>query len=376
MLSHSSLAEEPVGKEREASESKTMAKLALYVDASLPYVVMILIQLFLALTLTLLQSLLTDVGVSSVVIVVYEQLISTAFLSTIALVFEWGKRPAFSFDVLSWAFLTALLQIPVAEVMLTASLRYITAAFQSVGLNLIPVLVFVLAVVSGREGFGFRSLGGQAKLVGVVASTAGAIVVVVCSDPGVPDSGSATAGVRAVVVGCTLVGLAVLADATSMVLVERLAMKYPADLTLSATMTVFGTLQTVILAAFIERDPSSWRIRWNNRLQLLAIFLGGIVATGLVYVGRNLCVHKKGPVFAAAFSPLLVVFSFLLQVLVLRNAAQISSIFGAVLVIGGLYFFLWAKSREYKTKEVRRNSLNEEPLLVDSILDNLYYSEA
>ncbi|KAJ6795903.1 WAT1-related protein-like [Iris pallida] len=345
-----------------------MADWALYLDNSLGYVVMTLITLFLAIYLTLLQSVLTDGSVSPIITVAYQQTIAAALLLSLALIFQRGKRPAFSWRVLSLAFFTALLQIPISEVLQTSSLHYVSASFLTVGLNVVPVLVFVLAVVTGREGFEFRSANGQAKLLGVVASTSGAIVLVVCHDPaGVAASGLARAGAR-VVFGCVMLGLAVLAQSASMVLVERLALMYPADLTLSATMSLFGTFQTVVLAAFMERNPSSWRIGWNNKLQLLTIFLGGTVTTGLVYFGRNWCVHKKGALFTAAFSPLLVVFSFLLQVLVLKEAAQISSIFGSVLVIGGLYLLLWAKSKENRTsnKEGIRNSLerlNEEPLL-------------
>ncbi|RZS13124.1 hypothetical protein BHM03_00044687 [Ensete ventricosum] len=48
----------------------------------------------------------------------------------------------------------------------------------------------------------------------------------------------------------------------------------------------------------------------------------GILVTGLSYLARMWCIHRKGPVFATAFSPLLVVFSFLLHTLVLGGATH------------------------------------------------------
>lgn len=50
--------------------------------------------------------------------------------------------------------------------------------------------------------------------------------------------------------------------------------------------------------------------------------LQGTVVTGLCYLSMNWCTRKKGPVFATAFSPLLVIFSFLIQTLVLGVAAN------------------------------------------------------
>ena len=43
----------------------------------------------------------------------------------------------------------------------------------------------------------------------------------------------------------------------------------------------------------------------------------GIVVTGLSYYVMTWSIKKKGPVFASAFDPLLVVFSFFLQTFVM-----------------------------------------------------------
>jgi hypothetical protein len=45
--------------------------------------------------------------------------------------------------------------------------------------------------------------------------------------------------------------------------------------------------------------------------------------TGLSYYGMTWFIKKRGPVFAAAFNPLLVVFSFLLQTFLLGNSAYL-----------------------------------------------------
>lgn len=104
--------------------------------------------------------------------------------------------------------------------MMTLSLRYVTATFQSVAMNTTPVMVFLLAVLTGQESFRLRSLSGQAKLLGLVVSTVGAVAMVFVSDTGRSDSSALEADRWWV--GCGLVGLAVLAMAVSTLLMVRL----------------------------------------------------------------------------------------------------------------------------------------------------------
>jgi hypothetical protein len=51
------------------------------------------------------------------------------------------------------------------------------------------------------------------------------------------------------------------------------AIEYSSDLTLSAMMNVFGTVQTVIVAALMVRNPSSWKINTDS-LELPVILFG------------------------------------------------------------------------------------------------------
>lgn len=55
---------------------------------------------------------------------------------------------------------------------------------------------------------------------------------------------------------------------------ESIAFRYPADLSLSAMIAVCGTIQTVTVAAFMERDASAWKIHRKGSLQLVAILHG------------------------------------------------------------------------------------------------------
>ncbi|KAH7688071.1 WAT1-related protein [Dioscorea alata] len=258
--------------------------------------------------------------------------------------------------------------------MMVASLRYVTAKFQSVALNTTPVVVFVVAVVCRRESFRFLSVNGQAKLWGVLISATGALFMVIESSKESSSSAESNGSLSANglwILGGLMNGLAVLATTSGTLLVEKVSMTYPAILTLTAMINVFGTALTAIAAVLMERKPSSWKITWSPNLQLITIFYGGIAVTGGTFWGNIWCIHKKGPVFTMAFFPLLIVFSFLLEAIITGSIFHLgSNLSGALLVVGGLYVLLWAKSKdEKKARSITReqgalqDKSNIEPLL-------------
>ncbi|XP_020253503.1 WAT1-related protein At5g07050-like [Asparagus officinalis] len=323
-----------------------------------PYFLMTSNQLILAAYISLV-SVVVDPrkGISSTILVLYEHFISVLLLASLAFHFERGKRPELTCSVVFWAFLIGFLQVPVGQLLMTSSHRYITPNFQSVALLIIPVVVFLIAVISRQEKFQFCKFYHQAKLWGVLMSGAGAFMMVLLSNPEHPILdriiGHPTTEVR--YVGYVMVGTAVLSLATSNVLMENVAVKYPAYLTLTTMANISGTLQTAAIAVLTERRPSSWRIRWSGNLQLLAILYGGMMVSGLAFYMQVWCLHKKGAVFATGFCPLLIIFSFILETYFQfhHDSCQfICSILGAILVIGGLYLFLWAKSKDISLRRI------------------------
>ncbi|RZC69454.1 hypothetical protein C5167_032558 [Papaver somniferum] len=85
------------------------------------------------------------------------------------------------------------------------------------------------------------------------------------------------------------------------------------------------------------------------------ILVQGIVGTRLSYVGMEYCVKKRGPVFTAAFSPLIQIVVAIFDFSILHEQLHLGSVLGSILVILGLYILLWGKSKEAKacvTKQV------------------------
>ncbi|KAK9989686.1 hypothetical protein SO802_029925 [Lithocarpus litseifolius] len=331
-------------------------------EASKAYLFLTLNELFLAVFMILVQSL-TSNGVSALAIVVYEHVIATILLSFLAFFLERNNRPPFSIKILCYAFLLGMLQISLSQVLFTMSLQFVASTYQSIGLNLIPSLVFVMALIFHQEKLKCWSINGQAKIWGLALSAAGVLVVLLWKGPVVLNSMlfniQATSDV---VIGSIMIIVGVLAKSYSNILVGHVIQFYPAELSLTAMMSLFGTIQTAVVSAFVI-SWSSWDLKWEKGLVLVTILLGGIVVTGLSYYVMTWSIKKKGPVFTSAFDPLLVVFSFFLQTFVLGNSAYLGSIVGAVLVILGLYLILWAKTNDMDNKGIVTDESVYSPLI-------------
>ncbi|XP_077216616.1 WAT1-related protein At5g07050-like [Tasmannia lanceolata] len=328
-----------------------------------PHLVMILVKLCLAGFLILLQTVLSN-EISALVLVVYEHIISTLLLSALAFFLEKGKRPPLSFKILCYAFIMGLLEIVICQLFFTLSLQFISAVYESIALNMLAATTFVMAVVFRQESFQFKKISGQAKALGVVVSVAGATTVVLWDGPIVLKSSSSsgfTATWDAIIGGILLV-IAVLGGSSWDILVGYVTRYYPADLSLTAMMLFFGTIQTAIITAFIEKR-SSWELKWEGGMVLLVILYGGILVTGLSYYAQLWCIREKGPVFMESYSPLVIVFSVLLETLFLKTSVYLGSIVGAVLVVAGLYLLLWAKDKDTAKESMQGDESINSPLI-------------
>ncbi|CAA6662336.1 unnamed protein product [Spirodela intermedia] len=287
-------------------------------------ILIVLSQLSLAVFLVMVQSMLTSEGVNSTVFVVYEQAVASLLLTSLAYFLDKLKKPSFSIRFVCWAFLLGFLDITLGHLLLTASLRCITASFQSSLSNTLPAVIFLLAV---------------AKLWGTLLSVSGATVVVL------------TKGTTAAAEGAPP---------------RLVAKEYSADMTLSAMMTVFGTLQITAYAAVTERSPSAWRLNWRGSHQLLGVLYGGIFVTGIFYYVYTWCIRKAGPVFVGSFSPLLVVFSLVLEMVFFGATVRRWSLVGTAIVVAGMYLLLWAKAKDNSALTADGSSAMEALLLEEA----------
>ncbi|XP_024974949.1 WAT1-related protein At5g40240-like [Cynara cardunculus var. scolymus] len=155
--------------------------------------------------------------------------------------------------------------------------------------NLTPVNTFLLVVVLRMEKIDVKSPSSRAKLLGTIIAISGAMVftlyqgpeiLTITRSPKTPDrlllsqlSNSVFGGLLLIITG--------ICGAIWNVLQTTTRREYPNQVTFVFFYYLFGTIQCVALAVFLEPNPSSWA------LQL------GIGMIAVVFGSGSACPHLK-----------------------------------------------------------------------------------
>jgi len=148
------------------------------------------------------------------------------------------------------------------------------------------------------------------------------------------------------IIGSLLIVAATLAWSALFILQAAVLKKYSAQLSLATLICFLGTLQATVLSLAVVRDPSQWALGWD--LNLLTAVYSGVVASAIAYYVQGLCMRVKGPVFATAFSPLMMIIVAIMGSVILAENIFLGSVLGGVLIVIGLYAVLWGKVKDSK----------------------------
>ncbi|XP_020240909.1 WAT1-related protein At3g30340-like [Asparagus officinalis] len=148
------------------------------------------------------------------------------------------------------------------------------------------------------------------------------------------DSGHSVRGKW--ILGTVALFAAIFSWSSWFLLQTKVSEKYPALYSGTAIVFFFSFLQVLVLSLTTERGLSIW----------------GIIGSGVGLLVMSWCVEKRGPVFAAAFSPLIQITVAVIGVSIVHEQLFLGSILGSVLVVVGLYFLLWGKSEDVRNTEV------------------------
>jgi len=159
-------------------------------------------------------------------------------------------------------------------------------------------------------------------------------------------SAGTAAGSKDWMVGSVLMVGATLAWSILFILQSAVLKKYPAQLSLATLICLLGTLQATTLSIALVRDPSQWALGWD--INLLTAVYSGVVASAIAYYVQGLCMRVKGPVFATAFSPLVMIIVAVMGSVILSENIYLGSVLGGVMIAIGLYAVLWGKLRDSK----------------------------
>ncbi|CAL4910752.1 unnamed protein product [Urochloa decumbens] len=313
-----------------------------------------------------------DRGLSTFVYVFYRLAAASLFLTPLAILLERRRAPPMSLRLLAKMFLYALVGNAVSMSLYNASLRYTSATVASAMCNSIPAITFFLALLMRMEAIKMRSSSGMAKITGITLCLAGALVIALYTGQSLSPlnrhrvlagHGDKQQAVEQLSKGVWIMGtflmlLSCVAWALWIVFQGVLLKEYPNKLLATLIQCLFGTIQSCLVAAVVERGhPSRWKLGLD--VSLLAVAYSGIVGTGICFYLQTWCVGMKGPVFLAMWNPLSLMLTVLCSSL-LGETVHLGSILGGILLVGGLYCVLWGKNKEETRAAMASSDLQEQ----------------
>ncbi|KAL0455761.1 UNVERIFIED_CONTAM: WAT1-related protein [Sesamum latifolium] len=250
-----------------------------FLKNSKPYIGMISLQFGYA-GMNIITKISLNGGMSHYVLVVYRHAFATAVIAPFAFFFERKAQPRITFRVFVQIFVLALLGPVIDQNFYYAGLKLTSPTFSCAMSNMLPAFNIYLGYYMQRW------LGPTRQSQTATTSSA--------------------AAERDWVIGCILLIIATLAWAALFIL-QKAALKTYSNhqLSLTTLMCFTGTLQAIVVTFVMERKTSVWRIGWD--MNLLAAAYAGIVTSSISYYVQGLVMKSKGPVFATAFSPLMMI---------------------------------------------------------------------
>ncbi|QCD84042.1 WAT1-related protein [Vigna unguiculata] len=279
-----------------------------------PVLLMILLQTLYA-VVNMMLKIVADDGMSLSILVAYRFIFATAFIVPLALIVERKHLQYVTGQVVFLGFLCGLFGGSLLQGLYVKSLALTSAVYVTAMLNLIPGVTYLMSVSLGLEKSNLRTAGGMAKLVGTLTGIGGAMVLTFYKG-------------RKLCLWSSHIGLLHHAQSPH---------GAPTGSPLWGCILAFGAALTY----------SVWLI------------IQGILASGVCYTLLAWCVRRKGPLFASAFSPLMLVIVTLIEPLVTDKCPNLGSVTGSVLVVGGLYLLLWGKIKETQMKQSKETQMKQ-----------------
>nr|XP_048326939.1 WAT1-related protein At3g30340-like isoform X1 [Ziziphus jujuba var. spinosa] len=271
------------------------------------------------------------------------------------------NRPKLTFRILCYLFLSAILGASLTQYFFLLGIQNTSATFACAFVNMVPMLTFLMALPFGMETVNLKCNSGKAKVIGTLVCIAGAAVLTLYK--GMPLFHSSPAMAHAIdhaiklssrkkaqrwTIGSVALVIGTLLWSSWFLVQSNIGKRFPCQYSSTAIMSFFGAIQSAILSLCTVRNLSVWVLK--GKIQIATVLFAGIIGSGLCYVGMSWCVKKRGPVFTAAFSPLVQIMAAMIDVPILHEQLHLGSLLGSILVIMGLYILLWGKKKEMQNR--------------------------
>ncbi|XP_039068012.1 WAT1-related protein At2g37460-like [Hibiscus syriacus] len=256
-------------------------------------------------------------GMSNYALVVYRHAIATFVMAPFAALLDKKVRPKMTLSIFIKIMLLGLLEPVIDQNLYYLGMKHTTATFSTAMYNIRPAITFVMAWILRLEKVNLRSIRSHGKLIGTLATVAGAMAMTLMKGPvlelfwtkgrinheeaaknGTDLHDSIKGGIM-ITIGCFSYACFVILQAITLE-------TYPADLSLTVWICLVSTLEGIIATLIMEKGNAAiWAIKWDTRL--LTAAYSGIVCSGVSYFVQGMIMKHRGPLCLTAFSPLCMV---------------------------------------------------------------------
>ncbi|PIN24944.1 hypothetical protein CDL12_02332 [Handroanthus impetiginosus] len=312
--------------------------------------------------LTIMASTAVARGMSPYVFVVYTNALASLILLPYSFLYDRDRseEPLLTFSFLLRVFLLGLTGVTIAQNLAFVGLSYSSPIVACGMANQIPALSFILGIIFRTTKFGWKSSGSKARLLGTLISFSGAISLTLYKGPTIRNHSypSQLAALRATaqrllvfasphenwVLGCILFAASSVTLAIWNILQVGTVKMCPQVMKIISFYSVFGTIQTAILALLIERDPSAWRLELN--FELLVIVLTAIFSSLIRTNVHIWCTRSKGPYFVPIFKPFGIPYASTFGSMLFPDTFHYGSMLGAFICGVGYHTVLWGQIKD------------------------------
>ncbi|CAM8981810.1 unnamed protein product [Rhodiola kirilowii] len=337
------------------------------IEKSLPFLAMVSVQVIHA-CVNLSSKLALDSGMEPSVFVTYRQISATVAITPFAICLERNTWPLITRHILSLSLLCSVFGATLHQLLFFYGLRHSTPIISVASVNTLPAITFFIAVLFRQEKAMIRKRAGQAKIIGTCVCVGGATLLAFYhggllikseSKLHVTFAGYKTVVVKATTLGAILIVVSRVSSAIWLIIQTRLSRKFPAPFTNTMLLCLFSSVQCAVISVTINNDKASaWYIK--SHIQLVAVLYAGVISSA---VGVWLIIWtagKKGPLYVSVFGPLSLVVVAILGWALIGEDLFRGTLYGALLIMVGLYLVLWGKSKEQQPQEVDETAIHAE----------------
>ncbi|XP_068303363.1 WAT1-related protein At5g40240-like isoform X1 [Pyrus communis] len=293
-------------------------------------------------------------GMSKFVFIVYYNAIGTLLLLPI-FIFQRNRRAPLTFRLICQFFLLGLIG-SAGKILFFAGVKNSSALLASAMGNLTPIFTFLLALIFRMEKLDLRKATSYAKSLGAIISVGGALVVTLYNGPALLNSSSSSGSSHSThrssvsqsstwMFGGLLLAIQCLVASGWNIAQAATVKDYPEEMTIVFFYTMFLTIQCTVISLIVERNSmSAWKLELP--IEIIAVVYAAICVSVFRISVHVWCLHKKGPVYVAMFSPLGIAIAAVLVVVFLGDTFYLGSLIGSIVISVGFYTVIYAKMKE------------------------------